>query len=272
MLQTPRWRAEDGTLDSYDLHIAAWLRGHEDDYLARNVTASEIERSLHISRPRIRKSLDKLVELGIIEVERGSRDRLVITVDVTVWEQGTGSGAPDDMERGSTSAAPCLPLVSNKLEIPPKAPPGGRAPSRAKVRADAELARVDALFEAFWTAYPRKIGKPAARRSFHAAIKREPDVHRIGAGMRAWRFHWSEAQTEVSFIPHPATWLNQQRWNDTPPPLAARVAPLSAMERAWITRHPGASDADARAHTAEVRGQRDVIDAHVIDRSVAVPD
>lgn len=70
-------------------------------------------------------------------------------------------------------------------------------------------------FDNFWTAYPRKVGKGAARKAWKklnpsgglqavmlnaiATQKQSPDWKREGG----------------QFIPHPATWLNQERWADS---------------------------------------------------------
>jgi hypothetical protein len=87
------------------------------------------------------------------------------------------------------------------------------------------------FFEQFWTAYPRKVGKPAARRAFATACRKCP-LPEMGAGLRRWRAYWAY-RNEPQFVPHPSTWLNQERWNDDPPSLAdAGVAALDRiMER-----------------------------------------
>lgn len=79
----------------------------------------------------------------------------------------------------------------------------------------------DALFDEFWQAYPKKVGKDAARKAF---AKRKPDRVLLDGMLRAvWRQRRSEQWTRESgrFIPNPATWLNQGRWQDEPPGLAA---------------------------------------------------
>jgi hypothetical protein len=69
---------------------------------------------------------------------------------------------------------------------------------------------IDRGFEDFWAAYPRKVGKDAARKAWTAAKKRAP-IAEIAAGLNAARW-----PTDAQFIPHPATWLNQGRWQDNP--------------------------------------------------------
>lgn len=63
----------------------------------------------------------------------------------------------------------------------------------------------DAFYE-FWCEYPRPVGKPAARRAFTRACKRSSAAD-ILMGLRAYPF-----SPEVQFQPHPATWLNQERY------------------------------------------------------------
>lgn len=69
-------------------------------------------------------------------------------------------------------------------------------------------------FERFWQAYPRKVGKDAAKRAFD---KRKPDETLLADMLASITL---QCQTEEwrkdggQFIPHPATWLNQGRWQD----------------------------------------------------------
>lgn len=71
-----------------------------------------------------------------------------------------------------------------------------------------------ALFERFWQAYPKKVGKDAARKSFD---KRNPSEDLVAAMTSALAVQVNSLQwqkNEGEFIPHPATWLNQGRWQD----------------------------------------------------------
>jgi hypothetical protein len=72
----------------------------------------------------------------------------------------------------------------------------------------------DSLFEAFWSSYPKKAGKDAAKKAF---AKRNPDQTLTNKMIDAVRLHkQSESWMKDGgqFIPHPATWLNQGRWMD----------------------------------------------------------
>ena len=69
------------------------------------------------------------------------------------------------------------------------------------------------LFDEWWEKYPRKIGKRAAERAWRAAVKRvDPETILVGLDAQLAVF----AQTDPQFVPHPSTWLNGDRWGDTP--------------------------------------------------------
>jgi hypothetical protein len=63
-------------------------------------------------------------------------------------------------------------------------------------------------FDAFWRAYPRKVGKGAAAKAWVRATTLNPPSAIIAA-VALQKFDHRER-----FIPHPATWLNQERWLD----------------------------------------------------------
>ena len=69
-------------------------------------------------------------------------------------------------------------------------------------------------FDLFWSAYPKKVGKEAARKSFD---KIRPNIEVILKAI-AWQKEskaWFEKGGQ--FIPNPATWINQHRWEDEQP-------------------------------------------------------
>ena len=72
----------------------------------------------------------------------------------------------------------------------------------------------DTAFATFWSAYPRKVAKPIARRSWDRIA---PSIQLAAEIMSALAAHarsdhW--VKDDGKFIPHPATWLNQRRWED----------------------------------------------------------
>lgn len=72
----------------------------------------------------------------------------------------------------------------------------------------------DPQFEAFYAAYPRHVGKGAARRAFAGAC-RKTDPESLTKAAR--RFAGQVVGKDPKFIPHPASWLNGERWDDDLP-------------------------------------------------------
>jgi hypothetical protein len=68
-------------------------------------------------------------------------------------------------------------------------------------------------FDTFWATYPRRVGKHAARQAF-AKRPTEATLDKLLAALD-WQKRQPQWQTE-RYIPHPSTWLHQQRWEDEP--------------------------------------------------------
>ena len=69
-------------------------------------------------------------------------------------------------------------------------------------------------FDLFWSEYPIKVGKAAAKKAWEKAIKVEtPDVIIAGAVRYA-----ADPNRHPSFTAHASTWLNAHRWTDSPLP------------------------------------------------------
>lgn len=66
-------------------------------------------------------------------------------------------------------------------------------------------------FAIFWSAYPKKIGKDAAYKSWSKVKPRIDDV------MYALSWQQDSDQWKRGFIPNPSTYLNQGRWKDEEP-------------------------------------------------------
>ena len=102
---------------------------------------------------------------------------------------------PGGFQTEPTNNPPQYPVTSNHTNTPkpPPASPDG--------------------FARFWSAYPKKVGRPAAEKAFRAAKLNGhlPDVLadiEAKSGSDGWRKDGGQ------FVPNPATYLNQRRWED----------------------------------------------------------
>jgi len=75
-------------------------------------------------------------------------------------------------------------------------------------------------FETFWQAYPRKVGKGAAYARWRA---KKPDINSVLSALNVQK--QCEQWEDITLIPHPATWLSQERWEDDPSAYSKRHKP-----------------------------------------------
>ena len=68
----------------------------------------------------------------------------------------------------------------------------------------------DQIFEKFWKIYPRKVAKKQAAKIFKKI--QEKDHKNLLKGVVL--FSEEKKNTDIQYIPHPSTWLNQERWMD----------------------------------------------------------
>lgn len=72
-------------------------------------------------------------------------------------------------------------------------------------------------FDTFWTYWPKKVNKESARKAW---AKISPDERLLETMISSiLAFQKTEGWTKDSgrYIPHPATWLNNRRWEDEIP-------------------------------------------------------
>jgi hypothetical protein len=110
---------------------------------------------------------------------------------------------------GDKSGQPLSPALSPQT-------PQTHPHTRESISTQARDAREEPAFGRFWTAYPRREGKAAARKAFAKAWRKLPPFDEeqiLIGGLERAKAGWGDAQ----FIPHAATWLNGERWNDEAP-------------------------------------------------------
>lgn len=189
-----------------------------------------------IGERQVKRHLADLAEAGWIEKDRRARrgDGTLgvwfyilkvggVVSDIPARSQGSptspGERTPTSPGEGSwTTPQELEGELEGELESSRSAPPS--APS------------VPDPFDAWWKEYPRKVGKPKAMSAYRTATGRKkvpPEV--LLEALRRWAAYW-KAKNEPEFIPHPTTWLNQERWND-PVPALPRGRNASAIDEVF---------------------------------------
>lgn len=67
------------------------------------------------------------------------------------------------------------------------------------------------IFEDLWKIYPKKVGKGTARKALATAMKKAP-IDKIQNSLSLFVRSWGNQ--DKKFMPHLATWLNGERWDD----------------------------------------------------------
>ena len=70
------------------------------------------------------------------------------------------------------------------------------------------------LFDQFWNAYPRHVNKQGAIKAFEKAKVDGNLLETILTAIERQKKSDQWTKDNGQFIPHPATWLNQRRWDD----------------------------------------------------------
>src|SRR5690606_1449835 len=157
----------------------------------------------------------------------------------------TTTAEADDSRRGGVVVA-----LFDEIEKPSLR--SHTAELRSAARAGAREA--DA-FDEFWAAYPRRVGKGAARKAWAKATKKAaPEEsnagrHRYAASPPRQPPDPRRQSADIRYTAHPSTWLNAERWTDEiePAPTAPAGDPHHQAANDWMNR----ALARARARDAQ---------------------
>lgn len=223
------------------------------------VTKGDMQKDMRISERKLDRALDELRGLGLLRSERASSTTALTRWSVNYAEptlQDETSRSPggrfvplpeqDETSRSSTKN------VENKDSSSPDG--DGGVEDQPKTSAPG----VDALFTDWWRYYPKKVSKKDARTAFEKALKRTNfEVLRAGlvASVKTWRLEGRvvvegagesltvklaagtpEKRELAKGVPHAATWLNADRWEDEHE--AAPAATANGEGTSWMHRTP----------------------------------
>jgi len=180
-----------------------------------------LARYANLTERRIRQAVKSLEELGEIVIENNAgggygnykTNRYFITVNCP--PDCTGGMNHAKLKPVSKDDEQLKP-VSKEIEagFNPRWKPSAAKPLREP------LEETNQHFEVFWEAYPKKVDKGLAKRSYLNALKKA-SIEELLDGCQ--KYAAQVADTERRFIKNPSTWLNAESWlNELPAP---KVAP-----------------------------------------------
>lgn len=199
----------------------------------------------------IDRALEQLIDVGLVVAFEHQGHRFVCQLD---WQDFQKVRYPRDshepvptpeiLQQCSEETRELFRLHSGKVseKILPPARAGGRETANGK-RLEANGKRQTAedvrkRFESFWAIYPRKVGKDSAWRAWQ---KRNPseDVTQAIVAALAWQVKQDNWVREGGrYVPNPATWLHQGRWQDEPsetPAVSDRVLEIRRAGQEFLT-------------------------------------
>lgn len=188
--------------------VLYWLADHHNGETGRCFPSLKtLERECEMSRPAIIRHLSTLEDAGLISREQRKRDN--------------GSQTSTAYNLHLVPVTECNTPCSETLQPPvTKRHPHnlgilnlGIEPVLEANASKSVIARIDDDFSEFWERYPRKVAKPNAKKAYAKARKsHEHDKIMFGLSQHLPILMSKETQ----FIPHAASWLNGEQFNDEP--------------------------------------------------------
>lgn len=178
-----------------------------------------IEEKTALSRRTVMAIMKGLEKRGLLERSKrmradGSHTSNEITMNLDAISALSAREGVQETAKGRDSPAPLEPRTNHHIE--PRAREANLWADEAAPPISTDSA--ESAFESFWRTYPRKAGKGGAKKAFGRAwpkLKGNPPDGRGKLGVLLLAIERQGlAKKEQRFIPHPATWLNDERWLD----------------------------------------------------------
>lgn len=166
-----------------------------------------LSNALGLDNQTLNTCITKLVTYGV--VKRRDDDGALFSKRMVADERlcqmrrecGKLGGNPNLVKQNKTSGV--------KQIKPPSIP----SSSSDKTKRDARTSALDERFDRFWTEYPKKVGKEAARKAW---LKMKPDIDAVLKAL-LWQKESEQWKKDGGqYVPNPSTYLNQGRWQDEP--------------------------------------------------------
>ena len=157
----------------------------------------KLSEELWLTESQIRTSLEKLVSTNEIAIKTTKSFSVVLLNNWDKYQETIANKVPN---QSPTNRQPIA--------------TGGEGNNEKKKRNNTYTES----FEIFWKEYPNRVGKPDAMKKY-----KEQEHSEIIEWLERWKEFWDYSETEPRFIPHPATWLNQERYRDEPPETKAKT-------------------------------------------------
>lgn len=209
-------------LTDFQFRLWAYLITYVDDYGRGSAETDIIKgfifpRRSGVTEANIKAALNGLAEIGLIHLYEVDGEKYLYLRN---WEK-------HQKPRANTSKFPAPPSTCEQMhadasgceQMPADAPDTRYSINDNRYSIldnDNERESETNGFDSFWKVYPRKVSKQAALKAWKGAKADKLTEVIVADVERRCETEWKGQ--EVQFIPHPATYLHQRRWEDETPP------------------------------------------------------
>jgi phage replication O-like protein O len=171
-----------------------------------------------ILRRNVIRTVNGLVERKILDSVKGDTRKpssIGINKNYSVWQDSVASDTSviDDTK----VVSPVTPdLVSLATPTKEKKETKQKKRTTSCSSIDERAVADDKFFTEFWAAYPRKTGKGAARKAWKKIKSPKATLEKILTALDWQKKSEQWTKNGGQYIPHPGTYLNQERWEDEP--------------------------------------------------------
>ena len=192
------------------LELLGLTEGHTYQFNS-NGNCEYLQAYTRTTKEQATEILELLASLDAIDKELWNTEKII-------WSDNFIDGVKDAY-RNRVVDIPIKPVsnVRNKVNL---GVTEVRNPQRRGEESKEEKSRIN-YFELFWKEYPRKIGKGKAIKAFNQSLKakengytNETFIDMLITAVKAVKKTEQWNKDNGQFIPHPSTWLNEQRWLD----------------------------------------------------------
>ena len=243
--QIPHWLLFHPDVTSNAIRLYLVLRSYAMGRGTAFPSRRTLAEAMHTSMPTMDAAKRCLISVGAITVKSRQHDNGHKATNLyrVRWQEPEG-GSKESCTRGSKESFPGwqrnLPIEAYVLEAD-------------ILEADKRLVQKpistgsEAGFDRFWSIYPRREGKAAARLAWSKATrKQDPEV--IIAGAVRYR---DDPNREAPYTAHASTWLNGERWEDDPLPERSTRSDRKVSEVQSMIERAQARDANREVRSLE---------------------
>jgi phage replication O-like protein O len=201
-----------------------------DDY---ELSVTFLHQETKLSESAVQRALAALIEMNVLLVTRketqNSPRKLSFNKNYDQWNLKRGGESMEKPDGGVHDCPPQIdiggvhdPLPRGVHDCPPQSNDfsysgvADRPPIKEILRSlNISLKEKEILFDKFYSHYPRRISKEAAKKAWNKICKDENiDVELVINNTINFSDTCKLLETQTKFIPHPSTYLNQKRYED----------------------------------------------------------